>query len=185
MQLTDLSDKDLIALMCKSDSSAFEVLYRRYWRQLYGFVYQQIGSREDTEEIVQELMTSLWQNRATSEIRFLNAFLFMAARNLINRYIRNQINVRKYHEYKFMKEMYESIDTDEIFNDVQLIDHIEKALDQLPEKTATIFRLSKIEELPVKVIASKMGLSDKAVEYHITKSLRSLREQLKGFHLDN
>lgn len=185
MQLNDLSDKTLLELMQEGNALAFEVIYKKYWRQLYGFVYQQIGSREDTEEIIQELMTSLWQNRAISEIRNLNAFLFISARNLINRYIRNQINLRKYQEYKLMKDVYDGINIEENFNATQLMDSIEKTLANLPEKTATIFRLSKMDKLPVKVIASKMGLSDKAVEYHITKSLKVLREQLKGFHLDN
>lgn len=185
MQWTELTDSVLVELLENSDAKAFEVIYRRYWRQLYGFVYQQVGSKEDTEEIVQELMTSLWQNRGVSEIRSLNAFLFIAARNLTNRHFRSKINLRKYHEFQLMKDVSESIDTEEIFSEAQLMETIEKVLARLPEKTATIFRLSKVDELPVKTIASKMGLSDKAVEYHITKSFKAIREHLRSFSSEN
>ena len=55
----------------------------------------------------------------------------------------------------------------------------------MPEKTALIFRLSKIDEMPVKKIAAQLDLSEKAVEYHVTKSLKFLRENFKDFYSAN
>lgn len=181
----ELTDEELLLLLKGNNSSAFETIYRRYWRQLYVFVYQQIGSKEDTKEIIQELMLSLWQNRQVSTIQNLRAFLFIAARNQANRYFRKEINLRKYREHQLMQEVFESMDTDEIFNERQLSVAIEKALQRLPEKTATIFRMSKLDNLPVKKIATEMGLSDRAVEYHLTKSMRVVRKHLERFMSDN
>ncbi|MDF7819285.1 sigma-70 family RNA polymerase sigma factor [Runella sp. MFBS21] len=185
MQKVELTDDSLVSLLKNNDTKAFEIIYRRYWHQLYGFVYQQTGSKEEAEEILQELMLSLWQNRAQSRIQNLSAFLFIAARNLTNRYFRKKINLRKYREYQLLHEVFENIDIDHIFNENQLSEAIEKVLSQLPEKTATIFRMNKINELSVKVIAAQMGLSDKAVEYHITKSLKMVRQRLNEFVCDN
>ncbi len=185
MKEADLTDESLVDMLKSSDSSAFEIIYDRYWRQLFGFVYIQIGSKEDTENILQELMASLWQNRKQSQIRDLRGFLFISARNLTNMYFRSQINLRKYREYQLMREVFDNIDTDEIFNENQLLEAIEKALRQLPEKSAAIFRMNKLDELPVKEIASQMRLSDKAVEYHIYKSMKMIRQYLHGFTSDN
>lgn len=179
------TDGSLVDLLKSGDTSAFETIYDRYWRQLFGFIYLQIGSREDTENIIQELMLSLWQNREQGEIRNLRTFLFVAARNLTNRHFRGQINLRKYREFQLMREVFDHIDTDEIFNENQLSDAIEKALKQLPEKTATIFRMNKLDDISVKKIASQMGLTDKAVQYHIYKSMKMLRQYLHGFNSDN
>jgi RNA polymerase sigma-70 factor (family 1) len=179
------TDEELVLLLKGNDSSAFEAIYRRYWRQLYVFVYQQIGSKEDTKEIIQELMLSLWQNRQVSTIQNLRAFLFIAARNQANKYFRKEINLRKYREHQLMQEVFESMDTDEIFNERQLSVAIEKALERLPEKTAIIFRMNKLDNLPVKKIATQMGLSDRAVEYHLTKSMRVVRKHLERFLSDN
>ncbi len=184
MQRGELTDGSLMDLLRSSDAKAFEAIYRRYWHQLYGFVYQQTGSKEEAEEIIQEIMLSLWKNRGTSHIRDLGAFLFIAARNLTNRYFREKINLRKYREYELMREVFENIDFDRVFSENELSKAIEKALDQLPEKTAAIFRM-KLDDLPVKTIAEQMGLSDKAVEYHITKSLKAIRHRLNGFISDN
>lgn len=184
MRDVDLSDGSLVNLLKSGDSGAFEIIYDRYWRQLYGFVYMQVGSKEDAENILQELMASLWQNRARSQIRDLRGFLFISARNLTNMYFRSQINLRKYQEYQLFREVFDSVDTDKIFNENQLLEAIEKALKQLPEKTAAIFRMNKLNDLPVKKIASQMRLSDKAVEYHIYKSMKIIRQSLQGFPLD-
>jgi len=56
---------------------------------------------------------------------------------------------------------------------------IEKAIRELPEKTQIIFNLSRTENYTVKQISESMHLSEKAVEYHITKSLKQLRFYLK------
>lgn len=185
MEGKGLTDGSLVDLLQSGDPSAFETIYDRYWRQLFGFVYLQIGSSEDAKNIIQELMLSLWQNREQCEIRNLKTFLFIAARNLTNRHFRGQINLRKYREYQLMGEVFDQIDTDEIFNENQLSEAIEKALSQLPEKTATIFRMHKLDDISVKKIASQMGLSDKAVQYHIYKSMKVLRQHLQGFTSDN
>ena len=56
---------------------------------------------------------------------------------------------------------------------------IDKALQQLPEKTTIIFNLSRNENLTIKQISETMHLSEKAVEYHISKTLKQLRFYLK------
>lgn len=181
----EVTDETLLARLKVDDSSAFETIYRRYWRQLFQFVYQQTGSKEETKEILQELMLSLWQNRAVSAIHNLRSFLYVAARNLVNMHFRREINLRKYREYQLMHEVFDSLGADEVVNERQLAEAIEKALEQLPTKTASIFRMNKLDAVSVKKIATEMGLSDRAVEYHLTKSMRAVKKHLQKFLSDN
>ena len=58
---------------------------------------------------------------------------------------------------------------------------IEKALNELPEKTQEVYRLSRFDNLTGREIAERIGLSEKSVEYHISQSLKFLRQQLKDF----
>lgn len=185
MQYENLSDIDLVDLLQNDDSVAFEIIYRRYWRTLFGFIFQQLGSKEDSEEVMHDLMLSLWQNRGQSNIQNLKVYLFIAARNLTNKFIKSQINLRKYREYQILHEVFESSATDEIMNINDLSAAIDKVMKQMPEKTAMIFKMSKIDEMPVKKIALQMNLTEKAVEYHITKSLKTLRLHLQNYTSDN
>lgn len=179
------SDEILVGLLKNDDERAFEILYNRYWKQLYGYVYKQIESRVETEEIIHELMLGLWTKRKVAEIRNLKLYLYIAAKNQVNRYIKLQIRFRKFKEYQSGQQLIDSIDTDELFNENRLNKVIEAVLNKVPEKTAIIFRMHKMEELPIRKIASEMGLTEKAVEYHITKSLKLMRHHLKGYNSDN
>ena len=185
MQEPNLTDEELVYLLKNSDTNAFAVIYKRYWRYLFGFVFQQLGVKEDAEEIVHDLMLSIWQNRQTASIQNLKVYLFIAARNLTNKSIKARINLRKYQEHLLLREVFENFQNNEILSSLDLSQAVEQVLNQMPEKTAMIFRMSKMDELPVKTIASKMDLTEKAVEYHITKSLKIIRHQLQNFHSDN
>jgi RNA polymerase sigma-70 factor (family 1) len=185
MRYLDMTDESLVLLMKSSETDAFEALYSRYWRQLYGFAYQQLGVKEEAEEVVQDLMTTLWQNRQVSEIQDFRIYVFIAVRNLVNKTIKAKINHRKYTEFLLLQEVAEHSKVNEALTSEELKKAVEQAMKQMPEKTAKVFRMSKLDEVPVKAIARKLGLTDKAVEYHITKSIKLLRDHLKHFHHEN
>ncbi len=58
-----------------------------------------------------------------------------------------------------------------------------EAVNQLPVKTREIFMLSRMHDMKNSEIAEKMDISEKTVEYHMTKALKILRERLKGLYL--
>ncbi len=185
MNLNHLSDNELLNLLKQGDNTAFETIYRRHWKYIYGFVYQNLGSKEDAEEILHDLMLSLWKNREESNIENLKVYLFIACRNLINRSIRNQMNVRKFREFQLLNQLHETSSTDEFMYSKEFEIRLHELLLKMPEKTALIFKMSKIEEMPIKKIATQLDLSEKAVEYHLTKSLKFLRENFKDFYSAN
>lgn len=179
------SDEILVALLKNDDQVAFDVLYNRYWRSLFAFIYKRILSREESEEIIHELMLGLWNNRKNIIIGNVKLYLFIAARNQINRYIKLQTRIRKYRELEINEEPIDTINTDILFNESFLDYEIEKVLSRMPSKTALIFRMHKIEEIPIRKIASEMMLTEKAVEYHITKSLKLVRHYLRNYNSEN
>jgi RNA polymerase sigma-70 factor (ECF subfamily) len=58
---------------------------------------------------------------------------------------------------------------------------LEEGVKELPEKTQEVFRLSRVEGHSVAEIAKRLNLSEKAIEYHITRSRKELRLYLKDF----
>jgi RNA polymerase sigma factor (sigma-70 family) len=65
----------------------------------------------------------------------------------------------------------------------ELNDAIDKGIKRLPQKTQTIFRMSRFERHSNKDISRIMDLSEKTVEYHITQSLKALQLHLRDFML--
>jgi RNA polymerase sigma-70 factor (family 1) len=175
------SDEELVEALFKGDQSAFEVIYKKYALKLYNIAFNQLGSQEDAEEIVQELFVSLWKRREILNIKNLNAYLIISIKNKVYDSINSRINFRKYQEYVILKEVYDNDDTNNIVNFNDLMKAVDEVLSRLPEKTAEVFRRSRFEKQPIKEIAQAMNLSDKAVEYHITKSIKLFKEHLQGF----
>jgi RNA polymerase sigma-70 factor (family 1) len=175
------SDEDLVLALMAGDMLAFEFIYKKYALKLFKIAYNQLGSQEDAEEIVQELFSSIWKKRMDLNIRKLEVYLVVAVKNKIYDSISSRINFRKYQEYVILKEVYENNDTLDVVNFNQLKEAVDKILSMLPEKTADVFRRSRFENQPIKEIASALDLSEKAVEYHITKSTKFFKEHLRDY----
>lgn len=179
------SDEELLVFLQNDSTKAFEEIYRRYWYKLFGIAYRQTGTREEAEELVHDLFEQLWNRRGQSSIRHLSTYLVVAIKHLITNYIKSQITHRKYQEYLILTELQHTLATDQAVQFTDLSKAVEEAMKKLPEKSVEIFKLSRFENQSVRDIAQRMNLTEKAVEYHITKSLKVLKEQLKAFHSDN
>lgn len=56
-------DEILAGYLIKDNHEAFTELYVRYHDKLYNFCYKFIHSKEETEDIIQEIFFKLWTNR--------------------------------------------------------------------------------------------------------------------------
>ena len=59
------SDGELIQRAAGGDRSAFEDLYRRYARPVFGFALRRLGDRGRAEDAVQETFASVWRSAAS------------------------------------------------------------------------------------------------------------------------
>lgn len=184
MGIKELSDEKLVVLLREGSILAYEEIYRRYWYKTYTWATHQIGA-EDAEELVQELFLSLWNRRTEVVIKRLDLYLAVAIKNQVYKFFKSQLSYRKYQEYLLFKELDESPDGNQILNFKELTTAIEKALNRLPEKSAEVFRRSRYENQPIKEIAKELNLTEKAVEYHLTKSLKFLKSTLKSYQSEN
>ena len=178
-------DSKLCELLFEGDSKAFEMIYTKYFKYLYRYVNHSIGSKEDSEEILHDLFLSIWQNRTNKLILDLRVYLYVSARNLINKYLRSKINFSKYKEFELLHKVFSSNESESITNSNDFNARLNFILDSMSEKTAKVFRMSKIDEISVKKISEELSISEKAVEYHITKSQKILKEKFKDFYSAN
>lgn len=176
------TDEHLIDCLKQSDGRAFEEIYNRYWDKMYGVAYHQLGSKEEAEQLVQDVYEKLWKRRFELNINYLGVYLVVAVKNLATNFIKSQITFRKYQEYLIFQEIQQNYQGQDIVNYNDLSQAVENVMKQLPEKTAEIFRLSRFENQSNKAIADKLNLTEKAVEYHITKSLKFFKTHLKHYN---
>src|SRR2546421_8232802 len=59
------TDGELIVRTRDGDRGAFEALYRRYARPVFGLALRRLGDRGRAEDAVQETFASIWRSAAT------------------------------------------------------------------------------------------------------------------------
>src|SRR3954463_8254189 len=80
-----VSDADLIRRVARRDANAFEALYRRYARSVFGLALRRLGDRMTAEDAVQETFAAIWRSARTYKPdRGAGApWLYAVARNAI------------------------------------------------------------------------------------------------------
>ncbi len=185
MTYQSLPDEQLLVLLRADDDGAFAEIYDRYWYRLFSVAYHRLGMREEAEELVHDVFESLWHKRRELVVSHLGAYLVVAIKHLSTNYIKSQINHRKLQEHLIFHQMQQSFSTEELVNFSDLSEALKEVMKKLPEKSSEIFTLSRFENQSVKAIANRLNLSEKAVEYHITRSIKLLRENLKAYQSYN
>ncbi len=161
--------------------AAFEQIYKLYWKRLYAMAAAKLQSSEEAEEIVQELFTTLWEKRNILIITNLSHYLFSSVRHRVINTVRSKVVHKSYWEFYRSFIPSSNSSTEEVVQYNDLSKAFENAVNALPEKSQAIFRLSRFEGKSVQEIAKSLKLSEKAIEYHVTKSLKVLKVQLKDF----
>jgi len=186
MPIGSASDIELVLSLRAGNPEALSEVFRRYWQKLYFTAFYKLRSHELAEEIVQDLFMELWDKRdrlfANVDEQFnLSAYLHRAVRNKVLNQIRRLVYDEKYWEYcKTHLPCCES-STHELAEYNDLEQNLNTAVEKLSDKTREIFVLHKLKGIPVGQISRDLNLSEKAVGYHLTKSVKELRLYLKDF----
>jgi RNA polymerase sigma-70 factor (ECF subfamily) len=80
-----LTDGDLIRRVARRDANAFELLYQRYSRPVFGLALRRLGDRMRAEDAVQETFAAVWRSARTyrPERGAGAPWLYTVARNAI------------------------------------------------------------------------------------------------------
>ena len=83
--LDDASDAELLARVGDREQAAFELLYQRYVRSVFGLALRRLGDRGHAEDAVQEAFAAVWRSAGTyrPERGSAGGWLYTVARNAI------------------------------------------------------------------------------------------------------
>jgi RNA polymerase sigma-70 factor (family 1) len=175
------SEEQLVSALKRGDRVAFNIVYERCWYRLFLVAYQRIRQKEPARELVQNLFMKLWEKRESLEISDLDGYLYSSMKYAVIDHIRAQLVANNYIQYRITNFS----NTEETTERMVALDDVSEALEagitKLPEKSQQVFRLSRLNNWPTDKIASHLNLSEKTVQYHLTKSLKFLRTHLREF----
>ncbi len=168
-------DKDVFIIT----RSSFEQLYLQYWERLYAFCLKTIEDEETAKEIVQEVFKSLWERRETLQLQEVERYLIRSVKFKAYEHIRNRVIRAQHHEVILHHR--ETSYTEDQLGAQELLSHIRHLVNTLPKQCKNVFQLSREQGLSNREIASKLLISERAVEYHISRALRTLKTHLSDY----
>lgn len=172
------------------DIHNFNSLFNEYYKRFIRFAIGYVKEEEVAEDFVSEAFTLYWEKRndLLTETNPQAYILTIIKNKCLNHLKHTQIHQRVTNELRDHSEWVlqtkisnlEACDPDFLFSK-ELREIIDNTLEKLPKKTQQIFSFSRDHGLTYKEIALKTNLSQKAVEFHISKALQLLRLSLKDF----
>lgn len=175
-----IDDSFLLSAMQHGDKKAYGTLFRRYYSMLCTYANRFV-SLENAEEIVQDVMLWLWENR---EIQTFNTsfsqYLYKAVyHRCINQLTRQQSQLRA--ETRFYEYMLEMLQDTDFYQTEELKKHIIEAIHALPPSYWEAFVMHRFENKSYKEIAEILQVSTQTVNYRIQQALKQLRVSLKDY----
>ena len=174
------SEKFLIKEMVVGNERAFEFLYAKYYPPIYAYCFSLLKTREDAEEIVQEVFTKLWVHASDIDLNSsLKAYLYTITKNLSFNYLKKSSNQHTLKESLFYRAISTRDATFEILIDKEYQSLKIEAIELLPEKRRIIYQMSRDQGMSYDDISSELNISMSTVKNQMSKALQFIRKYLQ------
>jgi RNA polymerase sigma-70 factor, ECF subfamily len=176
--------RTLFERMRAGDASALESLFRSEYARLCVFADAIVHAPDVAEEIVQRVFVAIWANRGNAPPPDnVRAYLARAVRNHALNHIA-RLRTEKRHVARVLAESrhatVDAADALDALERAEAADVVGAALETLPTRCRQVMALRWQHGLKHREIAETLGISIKAVEQHLARGLRALRDRFGG-----
>ena len=184
MSLSALADEDLMQLVRRGDSEAFEVVYERHATAAFSLAYRIVGTRNVAEDVVQEAFLSLWRSgarydRARGSVR--TWVLGIVHNRAIDALRRSMVHDRRRASDEGIEERFEARERTEV--EVARNDEareVHAALRALPAEQCKVIELAYFGGFSQSEIADMLETPIGTVKGRTRLGLEKMRDQLGG-----
>ena len=181
-----------VDLKLQRQTALFVEVYETYKEPFIKFANSFVRDYAVAENLFADAFMDYWVRRDPLPIDCnVAAYILTTLRHKSLNYLRNELTHHKIsdsmsqtlkRELEFRVNSLENFTVQSLFTD-EIRSIVSDVLSKMPEQTRTVFELSRFSNKMNSEIAQIMGISVKAVEYHITKVLKVLRISLQDYIL--
>jgi RNA polymerase sigma-70 factor (ECF subfamily) len=170
------TDGELLLRIGRGDRAAFELLYRRYARSIFGLALRRLGDRGRAEEALQEAFLSIWRaaDRYRPERGRAAAWLYAIARNAIA----DRGRSRREPPADPPDDPSPEAGPEERAEQAWLAFRVHRALEELPARERHLIELAYWGGLSQSEIAERVGIPLGTVKTRTRAALARLAEAL-------
>lgn len=171
-------EKTLVKQLSKGNLLAFNALFKIYGIKLYHFAYRYLKSKEESEELVQEVFTIVWERRKDlkHDLSF-KSYLFTISYNIIKKHFRARTYLTDYYK-EITGNNTDTVTSQKVIYN-SFLQFLNEIVNKLPKRRKEIFIKSRYEGLSIKEISDKLGISHKTVENQLTDALKYIRSKIE------
>lgn len=163
------------------DPTAFQELYERYFKRIYGYVASRINNRPDAEDVVSEVFLRVIQNLAQLRSQYPNSFaawLFAMARNAVTDHYRR----RAHTETIVPLDSSPPVTAVDLHPDTTIIEgenaaQLREMIATLSERKREVVMLKYYGGLRNQEIAVVLQIGEKTVAAYLSRALDELHEK--------
>lgn len=165
----------------RKEVSAYEELFRRYYRYLVVCACRLVGRQEVAEDVVQEVIIALWEGtKEFNSYHGFQVFVYNAVKNGCLNWLKREEMVARHQRRMVEEGEVKEVDEDDeeyALAREELYRQLHEAVERLPERCRAVFRL-RMEGMKNEEIAERLQLSVETVKTQNKKALAFLREDL-------
>jgi RNA polymerase sigma factor, sigma-70 family len=166
---------NLLEELINGNEKAFEEIFKNFHHGLYHFILGKTNSHDIANEIVQITFIKLWNNRTKlkKEISLSKQIFRIAKNTFIDEYRRS--NSKHNVDLDEVKEELVSLDDVEALGLKDTQQRLYQLIEAMPPMRREVFYMSRIMQFSHKEISSRLSLSSKTIENHISLAIKHLK----------
>lgn len=170
-------EKEIIILCQKGQLDNFVVLYEKYFKKIYAYVFFKVGQQSITEDIVSETFLQALKSIKGFDIKkaYFSAWLYKISQNKVNDYYRKRkINYS-------LDEIWELRADNNLLEEVQdkeEKDLLYKMIKDLKKSQQEIIILRVLQNLSYKEISAVIHKSEGACKMIFKRAIKKLKKQI-------
>jgi RNA polymerase sigma-70 factor (ECF subfamily) len=175
---TDETDSELLVRVADRDREAFEQLYQRYVRSVFGLALRRLRDRQRAEDAVQETFTAVWRSAGSYKPERGPAapWLYAVARNAIVDRLRARTDPPG--------ELPETASAEpgpaERAESSYVTWRVQRAMEELPEREREVLELAYWSEMSQSEVAGYLNIPLGTVKTRTRSGLSRLADLLEG-----
>jgi len=171
--MKELSDNEIVKQYLAGDEAALEVLIRRYLKQIYSFVYKNVGDIDAAEDIAQETFVKMWKNlKKFDKQKIFKSWIFTIAKNASIDFLRKKKTI----PFSFVEEfLFEKSDFIKEIEQKNILANFKVAIKNLSFSYQAVILLKQESGLTFREIASQLGEPLNTIKSRYRRALIALR----------
>lgn len=175
-----IAENELMAKVAKGDRRAFTLLYEDLLQPLYTFVYPFTASREDTEEILQDVFAKVWEKRERlGEIENFKGYIFRIARNRVLNFLTERKTYLRHNSKAASTEARLAGSADQDILLEQYLSLARTAINGLTSRRRQIFDLVTQQDMSLDEVAEHLGIAKSTVKVQLYEAMATVRQHLR------